>query len=67
MSIYLFLLMLILSGLVTGFNPVPFDFERSLIAYIRYLILLSNIIPISMRVNLEFAKLIYAFKINSDK
>jgi phospholipid-translocating ATPase len=33
----------------------------------RMLILLSSIIPISMRVNLDFAKLFYAFGINNDK
>lgn len=33
----------------------------------RMLILLSSIIPISMRVNLDFAKLFYAYLINNDK
>lgn len=33
----------------------------------RYLILLSSIIPISMRVNLDFAKLIYCYRINIDE
>ncbi len=33
----------------------------------RMLILLSSIIPISMRVNLDFAKLFYAHLINKDK
>lgn len=28
---------------------------------------MSSIIPISMRVNLDFAKLVYCFKINQDK
>jgi phospholipid-translocating ATPase len=32
----------------------------------RMLILLSSIIPISMRVNLDFAKLFYAYLINKD-
>jgi phospholipid-translocating ATPase len=36
------------------------------IQFIRILILLSSIIPISMRVNLDFAKLFYAFQINND-
>ncbi len=33
----------------------------------RMLILLSSIIPISMRVNLDFAKLFYSSSINNDK
>lgn len=32
----------------------------------RMLILLSSIIPISMRVNLDFAKLFYAYLVNKD-
>lgn len=31
------------------------------------MILLSSIIPISMRVNLDFAKLIYCYRINIDE
>lgn len=37
------------------------------IQFVRILILLSSIIPISMRVNLDFAKLFYAYQINNDK
>ncbi len=37
------------------------------IQFMRMLILLSSIIPISMRVNLDFAKLFYAHLINKDK
>jgi phospholipid-translocating ATPase len=37
------------------------------IQFMRMLILLSSIIPISMRVNLDFAKLFYSFLINKDK
>jgi phospholipid-translocating ATPase len=36
------------------------------IQFMRMLILLSTIIPISMRVNLDFAKLYYAYQINQD-
>lgn len=38
----------------------------TLILCFRYLLLVSSIIPISMRVNLDFAKLIYCYKINVD-
>lgn len=38
-----------------------------LIQFMRMLILLSSIIPISMRVNLDFAKLFHAYLINTDE
>lgn len=34
---------------------------------LRYFIIFSSIIPISMRVNLDFAKLIYCMAVNKDK
>ena len=37
------------------------------IEFFRYLILLSAVIPISLRVNLDFAKLLYSYRINKDK
>lgn len=37
------------------------------IQFMRMLILLSSIIPISMRVNLDFAKLFYSYLVNKDK
>lgn len=40
--------------------------KYTLILLFRYILLLSSIIPISMRVNLDFAKLIYCYKINND-
>jgi len=40
---------------------------RWYIHFFRFIILLSAIIPISMRVNLDFAKLYYSSQINSDK
>jgi phospholipid-translocating ATPase len=49
---------LILQGTEISYVPVQF---------MRVLILLSSIIPISMRVNLDFAKLFYSHGINNDK
>jgi phospholipid-translocating ATPase len=37
------------------------------IQFIKMTILLSSIIPISMRVNLDFAKLFYSYNVNNDK
>ncbi len=34
---------------------------------IKYLLLLSSIIPISLRINLDFSKVVFSHKINSDK
>ena len=60
----LFLLMVIMSGvflLLQWTEP-----EYILIQLMRMIILLSSIIPISMRVNLDFAKLFYSYGINKD-
>lgn len=38
-----------------------------LIEYFRFVLLLSSIIPISLRVNLDIAKMIYAYNINHDE
>lgn len=43
------------------------DWKYVPIQGVRILILLSSIIPISMRVNLDFAKLVYSAKINKDR
>ncbi|CAD8071223.1 unnamed protein product [Paramecium sonneborni] len=59
-------MMSIMAGIVTAFSGQPATVSVVTVAYIRYLVLLSNIIPISMRVNLEFAKLVYSYKINFD-
>lgn len=41
--------------------------EYGLIQFFRYVLLLSSIIPISLRVNLDFSKLVFSMRINSDK
>lgn len=62
-SILLFIMMLSLSFLVMAFSKSQWNVKEVLVMTTRYLILLSNIIPISMRVNLEFAKLSYCYRI----
>lgn len=59
--------MIILSAVVTFFSQKRLIFSYIPTMYVRYFVLLSNIIPISMRVNMEFAKLVYSYKINKDK
>ncbi|CAD8045734.1 unnamed protein product [Paramecium sonneborni] len=67
MSIMLFIAMGLLSIIITILSQPPLNILAISVALVRYLILLSNIIPISMRVNVEFAKLIYCYKISIDK
>ena len=38
----------------------------TIVVFLRYVLLLCSVIPISMRVNLDFAKLIYCYRINVD-
>ena len=64
LSKLLFLLMVALSmaiSILNGFNGHEGMF------FLRCVLLLSSIIPISLRVNLDLAKLYYSFRINSDE
>jgi len=63
LSKFLFFLMVFLSGAIAalnskGNNPGMF--------FLRIILLLSSIIPISLRVNLDLAKLYYSYNINTD-
>jgi phospholipid-translocating ATPase len=58
---FLLFLMTVLFILLQWTEP-----EYILIQSMRMIILLSSIIPISMRVNLDFAKLFYSYNINND-
>lgn len=65
LSKLLFLIMVLLTG---GFILLQQPLAQYIpIQFMRMLILLSSIIPISMRVNLDFAKLFYSYLINKDK
>jgi phospholipid-translocating ATPase len=60
----LFVLMMILALVVLllrGIDNVWY------IHYFKYMLLLSSIIPISMRINLDFAKALFSYRINIDK
>lgn len=50
--------------MLSGFNGSP---KRNIISIFRFLLLLSSIIPISLRVNLDFAKIIYSYQISNDE
>lgn len=43
------------------------DSENYFVSVIKYILLLSTIIPISLRVNLDFSKIVFTYNINSDK
>lgn len=55
--VFFAILLVALKAFVTGWE----------IQLLRFIILLSSIIPISMRVNMDFAKMVYSYQINSDK
>ena len=62
----LFVFMFLCSVGIVALSGFPGTFEVNLINIFRFLLLLSSIIPISLRVNLDFAKIIYSYKINTD-
>lgn len=42
------------------------DSENMFVGTIKYVLLLSTIIPISLRVNLDFSKIVFTRNINTD-
>jgi phospholipid-translocating ATPase len=65
LSKVLFLIMVALTLMLILLQNTQWTYM--IVQFVRVLILLSSIIPISMRVNLDFAKLFYAYQINNDK
>ena len=62
----LFVFMFLCSVAIVALSGFPGTLEVNIINIFRFLLLLSSIIPISLRVNLDFAKIIYSYKINTD-
>jgi len=60
----LFLLMIIVAFIILIFAGL---YIFSIILFFRYVLLLSSIIPISLRVNLDMAKMYYCWMINHDE
>jgi len=60
----LFVFMLLLAGVIVAFHGFSGKWH---LQYFRYILLMASIIPISLRVNLDFAKTIFSYKINHDK
>ena len=63
----LFIFMFLCSIAIVAMSGFPGTLEVNIINIFRFLLLLSSIIPISLRVNLDFAKIIYSYKINTDE
>lgn len=64
LALYLIILMILIAFLVIGLSGFN---KHSPIQFFRMILLLSTIIPISLRVNLDFAKIYYCIKISHDK
>jgi len=65
LSIFLFILMVLISLIIVLLSGMKFNLLFIAI-FFRFVLLLSSIIPISMKVNLEIAKLVYCYKIAKD-
>ena len=63
LSKFLFLFMLLLSGIIVVLAGIN---KHSPIQFFRFILLLSSIIPISLRVNLDLAKVFYGICIYRD-
>jgi len=61
---FLFIMMLFLSLLIIAMDGFLGTWYYK---YFRCVLLLCSIIPISMRINLDFAKVYYSYQINSDE
>lgn len=67
LSKFLFLFLTFLSVIMVILHGINFRNFAPLLLLFRYILLLSSIIPISMRVNLDVAKVIYSRNIALDK
>ena len=63
MSKILFAVMFIIAVLLEFMADDPSNF---IVSVVKYILLLSSIIPISLRINLDFSKIVFSYKINTD-
>ena len=66
LSKLLFFVMVCISFIIVFINGFV-SFSTTFIQLFRFILLLSSIIPISLRVNLDFAKIVFSYKINTDE
>lgn len=62
----LLVLMFAFSVFIVACNGFPGSFATNIVNMFRFLLLLSSIIPISLRLNLDFAKVFYSYRISND-
>jgi len=60
---FLFAFMLLIALVIVSLNGF---YAKWYLQYFRYMLLMASIIPISLRVNLDFSKAIFSYKINHD-
>jgi len=61
---FLFAFTLIIALIIVALNGFH---TKWYLQFFRYILLMASIIPISLRVNLDFSKAIFSYKINNDK
>ncbi len=66
LSKVLFAFMFVCSLFTIACNGFQGSFGVNMINFFRFLILLSSVIPISLKVNLDFAKILYSYQISND-
>lgn len=66
LSKFLFLFIFFIALIMVILSGISFRSITPLMQLLRYILLMSSIIPISLRVNMDFAKIIYTIKIIKD-
>ena len=62
----LFVFMIVCALTIVALNGFPGTLAVNTVNIFRFLLLLASIIPISLRLNLDFAKIIYSYNISND-
>jgi phospholipid-translocating ATPase len=60
------LLFFIMTGVSIFLISASTGYDHILSSFVKYILLLSSIIPVSLRVNLDFSKIFFTYKINQD-
>lgn len=63
---FIMLLAAIAMQLLSGYPHGKIEWEVFTIGVVKYILLISSIIPISLRVNLDFSKLLFCYRIGND-
>lgn len=63
----LFVFMLVCAVAIVALSGFPGTLGVNIVNIFRFLLLMASIIPISLRVNLDFAKIVYSYNISNDE